>query len=99
LRHQQGDDADRDIDVKDPAPTVVVGEPAAHHRPEHRGDHDAQCPKGHGFAALGGRKDFKQDGLREWLQAAAGSALDHPEDDEEAKGWGESTRKRCQSEA
>ena len=75
LRQDEGDNADRHVDVEDPAPTVVVGEPASGHRTEHGRDHDAERPECHRLAALLGRKRFQQDGLRERLQSAAAGAL------------------------
>ena len=68
LRQDDGDDADGNIDVEDPAPAVIVGEPAAGDRTQHGRDHDAQRPEGHRLPALLRRKRFHQDGLREWLQ-------------------------------
>src|SRR5208282_6660445 len=38
---EQGKNTDRQIDVKDIAPSVVLGQPAADNRAKHRSDHDA----------------------------------------------------------
>src|SRR5581483_4781011 len=35
LRHQRGEQTDRQVDVEDPAPTVAVGDPTAEYRAEH----------------------------------------------------------------
>ena len=75
LRQDHRDHADRNVDVEDPAPTVVVGEPAAGHRTQHGRDHDAQRPERHRLSALLRRKRLQQDGLRERLQSAAACAL------------------------
>ena len=95
----QRDDADGDVDVEDPAPAVVVGEPSAGDRAEHRRDHDAERPEGHRLPALFGGKGFQQNGLREWLQSSAAGALNHPTKDEERQGGCEPAEKRCHGEA
>ena len=45
--HQDGEDADRNVDVEGPAPRVCVGQPAAERWAEHRSDDDAQCEDSH----------------------------------------------------
>ena len=40
------------VDVEDPAPAVVVGEPAAEHRTEDGRHHDAEAPEAHRLAAV-----------------------------------------------
>ena len=77
LRHHQREHADWNVDVEHPAPRVVVGEPAAEHRPEDRRDDDAEAPEAHRLAAILRRKGFEQDRLRDRLQRAAGEALEH----------------------
>ena len=78
-----GRDPDRNVDIEKPAPGITVGDPAAEHRPEHGRNHDSQRPECHGFGALLRRESFHQDGLREWLQASAGCALEDAEDDQQ----------------
>ena len=73
--HPQGDQTARDVDVKNPAPGIIVGEPAANDR-SHHGCHDHAHHIGrHGHAPLGGRKTLHQNGLRNGLQRAAARAL------------------------
>ena len=74
--HEQGEDADGDVDVEGIAPGVGIGEPAAEGGAEDGGDDDSEGEDGHGGAALGGGKAFEQDGLGERLQGSAAGALD-----------------------
>src|ERR1017187_3169335 len=79
---QQGNDADRNVDEKNPAPGEVVGDPAAEGRADRRcSDYgDAVNRKGH--AAFGGRKGVGKNGLLAGLQAASAGALQHAANDE-----------------
>jgi hypothetical protein len=97
-RHDEGQDADGDVDVEDPAPAIAVGEPASEDGPEHGSHDDAESPEGHGLAALLGAEGFEHDGLRDGLERAAGSALDEAEDDEERKARREAAKKRRRRE-
>ena len=98
-RHDDGREADGDVDVENPAPTVAVGEPAAEDGAEKRRDHDAESPEAHGFAAVLWREGFEEDGLRNWLEAAAARALNDATDDQERKRGSESTREGSDGEA
>ena len=65
LRHEPGhdqdaQDADRKVDQEHPAPVVIVGQPAAEHRPEDRPDHDAAAEQRHRLAVLLARVDVEQ---------------------------------------
>ena len=73
--HEDGENADGNVDVEGVAPTEGVGEPAAERGAEDGGDDDAEAIGGHGHGALCGGKAFEQDGLRERLQCAAAGAL------------------------
>ena len=42
--HEEADHADRQVDVEDPPPRPVVGDPAADGRPQDRRQHDARSP-------------------------------------------------------
>src|SRR6185312_14133548 len=75
--HVQREQADGDVDVEGEAPGIGVGEPAAERGSENGGNHDAEGKDGHGGSALGGRKAFQQDGLRERLECTATGALDN----------------------
>ena len=78
-------DADRNVDEEDPAPTVVVDDPAADGGAEHGSEHHRHAVNGEGHAALFRREGVGQDGLLAGLQAAAGRALQHAEEDQHAQ--------------
>ena len=59
----EGQNANGNIDVKNPAPTVAISEPAAYDGAEHGRDHNAQRPKSHRLAAVFRRKYFQQNRL------------------------------------
>ena len=76
---------DRNVDQEDPAPSVVVGDPAAQRRPHHGREHHAHAVHRHRHALLFARKSFAQDGLRNRLQRAAAQALQHAAQDQDGK--------------
>ena len=78
----QRDDADRDVDVEDPAPAGAVGEQAAEHGAEHAGRAEDGAEVALVAAALARRDDVADGGERERHQAAAAEALDGAEGDQ-----------------
>ena len=72
-------DADRQVDQEHPAPVVIVGQPAAEHRPEDRPDHHAAAEQGHRLAVLLARVDVEQGRLRKRNDERAADALERPE--------------------
>ncbi len=56
--HENGHDADGDVDVEGVAPGVGVGEPAAEGGAEDRGYDDSEGEDGHGGAAFGWGEGF-----------------------------------------
>ena len=62
-------DAERDVDVEDPGPGVVVGDPAAQRRSEGRADHDAHAEDRLAGRALLEGEHVEQDGLRGEMSA------------------------------
>ena len=85
---RQRDRAERQVQVEDPPPGVVVGDPAAHRRPHDGRDHDAETPDGHGHPALSRGKDLHEDGLRERDERAPAEPLEDPRPDEELEARG-----------
>ena len=73
--HEDGEDADGDVDVEGVAPGVGVGEPSAESGAEDGRDDDPKSEDGHGCSAFGGWEGFEEDGLGERLQGAAACAL------------------------
>ena len=84
--HDDGEDADGDVDVEGVAPGVGVGEPAAEGGAEDGGDDDSEGEDGHGGSAFGGREGFEEDGLGERLEGAAACALNDAGQQQEAEG-------------
>ena len=85
-RHEEAEHADGQVDVEDPAPGPVVGDPSPHRRPERRGEHDPESPHRHGHAALVGRKDLPQHRLRDGDDRPAPQTLEDAHGDQELDG-------------
>src|SRR5262249_17227355 len=98
-RHDDRRNADRYVDVENPAPTVAVGEPATKNGAEERRDDDAESPEAHGFAAIFGREGFEEHGLRNWLEATTARSLNDAANDKEGQAWRESAKERRNCEA
>ena len=96
--HPQGNQAARDVDVENPAPGIIFGEPAAHDRSHHGRQDNAHHISRHGRATLVGRKTFHQNRLRNRLQRAAARALHDGRENQEGKIWRPAARQRCRRE-
>ncbi len=104
LRHEgedaeQRQDAERQIDVEDPAPVVEIGQIAAQRRAQDRADHHAHAPKRHGAAMLLARIGVEQDRLGERHQARAKRPLEQPEQDQLLERGGRTAQHRGEGEA
>ena len=97
--HHHGDHADRQVEVEDPAPGIVVGDPAAERGAEDGREDDAQSKGRHGRAVLLGWKRLQQDGLRQGLQSSAGEALQDAEEDQRFQAGGHAAQQRGHSES
>src|SRR5712675_1727680 len=73
--HEHRKNSDGHVDVKGPAPGVLIGEPAAEGGAKNRCNDYAKTEQGHGHATLGGRKTFEKNCLGQRLQCAASGAL------------------------
>src|SRR5579859_364783 len=80
--HHYGDDADRDVDLEDPAPAPVVGDPAAGGRADDRAEAEHGAEESLQAAALLGREEVADDGEDGGEQDAAEKALHAAGDDE-----------------
>ena len=79
------EDADGNVDEEDPAPVVVVGDPAAEDGADGgRGD-DGDGVEGEGRGSFGGRKGVDEDGLFDRREAAAADALQDASDEHDAE--------------
>jgi len=75
-RHQEdAQDPDRQVDQEYPAPIVIIGEPAAEHRPQDGSDHDAAAEQRHRLPMLFARIDVEQGRLRQRHDEGAANAL------------------------
>src|SRR5579864_2611379 len=97
-RHQDGDDADRNVDKENPAPCETVGNPAAKCGTD-RGRHDdTHAVDGHGHALFFAREAIDENSLGNWLKATSSRALDDAEEDEHGQTWREAAQKRADRE-
>ncbi len=94
-----GHDADRDIDVKHPAPGIMVGEESAERRPQDRPQHDDHRPDRHDLPAFLQRIAVDDDGLRERRQRRAKRPLQQPEDDHLVEGLRQPAHRRGDRES
>src|SRR5215471_3179023 len=65
--HEDGQYADRDVDVEGVPPTVSVCEPAPESGSENRRHDYTESEDRHRGGSFAGRKAFQKNGLREWL--------------------------------
>ena len=82
LDHEQRDDADRDVDVEDPVPAQVLGQPAADERAGDEGDAEHGPEQALVLAPLLGREHVSDDRERDREQRTGADALDASEEDE-----------------
>ena len=81
--HEEGERSDRNIQIKDPAPAVIVGDVAAERRPDHRREQRGKAKDGHRRALLLLRERIEEHRLTRRLQSAAGQALQRARRDDE----------------
>jgi hypothetical protein len=62
---EPGQQAERQVDVEDPAPVVVLGQPATERRPEYGPDHHAHAPHRHGRPVPLARVGVQEHRLRQ----------------------------------
>ena len=82
----RAEDPDRHVDVEDPAPVVVLRQPAAEHRPHDRTHDRAGAEHRHGMPVTLRRIDLQQCRLRQRDQSGAGEALQGTEQDQLVQG-------------
>ncbi len=98
LAHQiQRKQADGNIDVKHPAPGIVVGQPSAQQRANNGRDDYAYAKGRHCHAVLLPREAFEQNGLRQRLQRASSRSLEHAGQNKKRHGRRNAAKKRPQS--
>ena len=92
--HEDGENADGDIDVEGVAPAEGVGEPAAEGGAEDRSDDDSEAVGGHGHGAFATGEALEQDGLGERLERAAAGALEDAGEEDDGRAMGRLRRRR-----
>ncbi len=98
IGEEQGEKADGDVDEEDPAPVVVVGDPAAEDRTDGgRGD-DGDGVEGEGRGAFGGWEGVDENGLFDWRETAATDALEDAGDEHDAEGRCNAAEERSDGE-
>ena len=65
--HREAEDPDRDVDVENPGPRVVVHDVAAQRGTDGRAQHDGHREERHGHPLLFGGEGLAQNGLFGWL--------------------------------
>src|SRR5439155_13816178 len=96
--HQRRQDADREVDVEDPAPRVVVGDPAPERWPDDRRDDHADPVDTHRDAPLPRREALEQHRLRDRLEGTSADALDDARHDQHAEALGRTAEDRGRGE-
>ena len=94
-----GENADGDIEEEDPAPGIVVGDPAADGGPDGGCDDDGHPVDGEGDAAFFRSEGIGEDGALAGLQAPAGRALKDAEEDQQSERVGETATERKDGES
>ena len=97
--HDHRDHADWQVEVEDPAPGVVVGDPSAERRAEDGRQDDTESEGSHRGAVLLGWKGFEEDGLGEGLEASAGKTLQDAKEDERLETGRHAAQNRRDGEA
>ena len=92
VHQEQRQRANRKVQIKNPAPAVVVGDPSAERRPKNRRQQNADAERRHGVSVTLLGKSFQQNRLRQRLQSAARQPLQNSEDNQ-------LRQRRCQSAA
>ena len=80
IRQAQREDADGNVDVENPAPGKIVGDPAAERGPDGGCDDYGHAVNGESHATFGRLESIGEDRLLARLQAAAGGSLQDAEE-------------------
>ena len=95
---EEREDADGNVDEEDPAPVVVVGDPAAEDGADGRGSDDGDGVEREGGGAFGGRKGVDEDRLLDWSEATTADTLQDAREEHDAEGGSDATEKRRDGE-
>ena len=95
---EEGEDADGDVDEEDPAPVVVVGDPAAEDGADGGCGDDGDGVESEGRGSFGGREGVDEDGLFDGGEAAAADALEDSAEKHDVERGGDAAEERCDGE-
>ena len=95
---EEGEQADGDVDEEDPAPVVVVGDPAAEDGADGRRGDDGDGVEREGRGAFGWREGVDEDGLFDRREAAAADALQDAGDEHDVEAGGDAAEERRDGE-
>src|ERR1035437_2445040 len=95
VHEEQGKSAYGQVEIKDPAPAVIVGDPSTQCGPENRRQKNADAEGRHGMPVPFLGESFQKNRLGQRLQSAARQALEHAKDDQLRKRSGQSATERC----
>src|ERR1700686_8493 len=98
LGQQERNDADRNVDEENPAPTEVVRDPTSKRGTDCRSHHPCDAINSKCHAPLGGSERVRKDVLLTRLQASATRALKNAEDDQHRKIERKSTQRGADGE-
>ena len=90
--HEQGEQAQWDVEPEPPAPTRAIGDPATQDRAEYGAQAEYGAHDSHVFTAVTGGDDLRHDGLRGNHEAAGADALDGAADDQKLHGVGKTAQ-------
>ena len=99
IHQEQRERTNGQVEVEDPAPAVVVGDPTAECWAEDWGEKNTDAEGRHGMTVTLLRKSLEQNGLGERLEPSAGQTLQHAEDDELRQRGGHAATERGDRES
>src|SRR5262249_48334405 len=92
--HENGSDADRKVDIENPAPGVTVGNPTAESWSKDRCDNYTHGIHRHRLSPFFRRESLQQNCLRYRLQCSATRTLQNPSENQEPKATRNATESR-----
>ena len=98
LREEQGDDPDRNVDEKNPVPTVVVSNPTAQSWANCGGDDNRHTINRKAHVPLFGGEGIGKDRLFAWSETAASKALHDAKSNQHGKAGGQPAKHGTQRE-
>ena len=78
---EEADDANGKVQVKDPAPGKLIGQPSTQNRTQRRGDHDGEGEHGRGLGSLRWRERAEEHGGTDRREHAATNTLENASGD------------------